>query len=291
MPKILYLTLSLNKSELLNYKNKLENNVNYDLLYPSPDKICKIEPIDSEGDITSVFVNKSKVVLPTKVDNEGVVLFKHKTQYALDNLGYIEKNNIYIFNDTFQLNNINTDFLNRFKGYKPNSLCWWCCYPLDFGTIPIPLPIKYCERKQTFKCKGLFCSFECSMAYSFKFKEGSSLLINYLHKKMTGINMKDHVLKPAPPREILDNFGGVINITSFRQLVDLKTVYDLVEYPVIFTTSELREKSVQVLFKQENKDHIEDIDDSKTLSTTIDKKSPKKSKTSKSIRSMLKTKS
>ncbi len=128
------------------------------------------------------------------------------------------------------------------------------------------------------------------MAYCFKFKEGNSLLINYLHKKITGLNMKDNIIKPAPPREILEHFGGIINISEFRKLVNLKTIYDLVEYPVIFSTSELREQSLQVVFKHENKEqanNIEDTHNHKNKSKTKSNIKIKRNNGSASIRSML----
>lgn len=261
MPKLLYLTLSLTTTELQEYKQQLESNINYDLLYPSPDKICKIEPIKSEDEITSLYISNDRDSKHNTVNNN-IIIFKNKVNLSLNDCGIIEKNNIYIFKDQFNLNNISNDFLNQFKDYNPNSLCWWCCYPLEIGTVPIPLPIKYNDIKKTFKCKGLFCSFNCSLAYCFRFKEGCSMLINFLHKKMTGVLMKNHPIKPAPPREILDNFGGIVNIKKFRTLVESKTVYDIVEYPVIFTTSELREKSLQIVFKQDSKAQLNNLDDS-----------------------------
>ena len=47
---------------------------------------------------------------------------------------------------------------------KTDILCWWCCH--KFEDIPIPSVVKYDERRRRYNLRGVFCSWECSAAYT-----------------------------------------------------------------------------------------------------------------------------
>ena len=267
MPKLLFLNLNLYKNDILSFKNKL-NKSEYD--YYRSDEIHPIESLNDSNteqnigkfnphSFTNVNTEKSFNTTNTSTHNtdhnynkkiynlSGMNhLSENKLTYNLTGNGLIETYNIYTLNNKFNMNNVDKDFLNMFNNsYKCNSVCWWCCYDLEIETVPIPLPIKYDEIKRTFSCKGIFCSFNCSLAYSLHHKVGSQMLINYLHKKMTNLDMNKNNIIPAPPRELLTIFGGPIEITAFRNSSKKYNVYDLVEYPVIFVHSELKEKAIK----------------------------------------------
>ena len=92
--------------------------------------------------------------------------------------------------------------------------CWWCCH--KFNNKPIGLPISY-ENK--YKTVGVFCSFNCALAYNsqnvnLKEVRFNETLLKMLFKDVTG---KDKLIK-APPREKLKMFGGHLDITTFRKV-------------------------------------------------------------------------
>ena len=93
--------------------------------------------------------------------------------------------------------------------------CWHCCHP--FEGKGVPLPIAYDERRDTWKTKGIFCSFACAKGYNTD--DGgvhSSIvgqLLALLHKRMSGTFSS---IVPAPPRRTLKIFGGTLSIEEFR---------------------------------------------------------------------------
>jgi hypothetical protein len=94
-----------------------------------------------------------------------------------------------------------------------NICCWWCTY--NFETLPCFLPEKFTNNK--YYVFGVFCSFSCMFAYNedmndFR-KQTRNSLINKLYKDIFGFDCN---IKHAGPREILEKFGGVVKIETFR---------------------------------------------------------------------------
>jgi len=99
--------------------------------------------------------------------------------------------------------------------------CWWCC--CDFDDQPIGAPTKYNEADDTFEVFGCFCSFPCASAYMRN--DGRRLLserlylLNMLwrraHERCESGDDGDCVV-PAPPREMLDIFGGPLTTGQFK---------------------------------------------------------------------------
>jgi len=91
-------------------------------------------------------------------------------------------------------------------------MCWWCCH--TFKTVPIPSVTRYNDKLNIYQLKGLFCSWECSYAYT------STNCRNYswfrkLYTEWTGdVNMN---IQKAPPRYVLKSFGGHMDISEFRK--------------------------------------------------------------------------
>jgi hypothetical protein len=101
---------------------------------------------------------------------------------------------------------------NKWKE-KTDISCWWCSY--DFNTVPCAIPEKFYKGK--FYVFGCFCSYNCCVAYNldlndYKMWERYSL-IKLLYYKITGENVN---IMPAPPRQGLRKFGGVLEIKQFR---------------------------------------------------------------------------
>lgn len=92
--------------------------------------------------------------------------------------------------------------------------CFWCCHKFD--TPPIGLPCKY--YKNRFYVMGCFCSLECASAYNIMQLKDSHIeernnLLNYLSNRLGYTN----IIKTAPPREMLQMFGGNMTIDEFRK--------------------------------------------------------------------------
>ena len=107
---------------------------------------------------------------------------------------------------------------------KTNVSCWWCCH--TFETKPIGIP---CKQDSTgFHVIGCFCSFNC--AYSFLKQPDYSLLRSFtkmpngmdllhMYNSLTGeknITM-DNFFLPAPPKYVLQKFGGSLTIEDYRR--------------------------------------------------------------------------
>jgi hypothetical protein len=110
-------------------------------------------------------------------------------------------------------------FVDKFKESKKwpeNSdlLCWWCCH--QFTSIPVPCPINYEPATGKYEIKGIFCSWECSAAFSVE---------NY--KSLTHIyNLtKCEDIKVAPSKYTLKSFGGYLTIDEFRNIHSTRNNY------------------------------------------------------------------
>lgn len=95
---------------------------------------------------------------------------------------------------------------------KSNVLCWWCCH--NFTTIPVPSVISYEERRKRYNLKGIFCSWECSYAFTSNKSRNMGCFFK-LFREWTGEKMMN--IKCAPSPYILKSFGGHMDITEFRK--------------------------------------------------------------------------
>ena len=110
------------------------------------------------------------------------------------------------------------DFLDKCSNTwtdKTDISCWWCCHKFDH----IPLGIPEYINKDKFHLFGCFCSFNCMMAYNldlndYKMWDRQSNI--YQMKNKIDPNNKVPI-NPAPPRQILDIFGGPLTISKYRE--------------------------------------------------------------------------
>lgn len=93
--------------------------------------------------------------------------------------------------------------------------CWYCCHPFD--TPPLPMPIKYDDKRDVFHVMGTFCSWPCMKAFNLDsssyMKSVNANNITLLHKRCTGALAR---IRPAPPKQALKVFGGTMSIEEFR---------------------------------------------------------------------------
>jgi hypothetical protein len=117
-----------------------------------------------------------------------------------------------------------TTFLVQFKDstetkqipLTSDAACFWCCH--TFTNRPVVLPIRdTCEYIQV---TGNFCSPECATSYLFDMRqdyhtrwEQLSLLYRIYGDACNG------KINPAPPRNSLKLFGGLLSIQEYRNLI------------------------------------------------------------------------
>jgi hypothetical protein len=100
--------------------------------------------------------------------------------------------------------------------------CWWCCHPFD--TPPLSMPVSYNQATDVFDVYGNFCSFACMKAYNHNEHDANkmsqysliSLLISKTCKDNVNVNVNVDKFVCAPPRQMLNVFGGSMTISEFR---------------------------------------------------------------------------
>jgi len=110
--------------------------------------------------------------------------------------------------------------------------CWWCCHSIP--NQDIGLPISYDAKTDTFNTVGHFCSFPCIKAYNhyenLSQKNTQYSLISLMYSKSHVTRLFDKIVC-APPRQCLKEFGGDMDITTFRNQENI--VHDLQLPPMV----------------------------------------------------------
>ena len=95
---------------------------------------------------------------------------------------------------------------------KPH--CWWCCHSFDWE--PLHWPYKYLPKTKEYHSTGYFCSWECVKAYAIDRDQVNTCdFITHMRLKLEGPPVK--TTKTAPRKEILQMFGGTVNIDDYRK--------------------------------------------------------------------------
>ena len=110
---------------------------------------------------------------------------------------------------------------------SPETWCWHCCHPCN--KVPIPMPVNYCENSDTFTVRGAFCSWPCMRAYlrdSVAPHRSSIQAMNMaVFRKRCEPGRKMERSFPAPPRQLLNVFGGTMTLEEFRGAAEKGTTY------------------------------------------------------------------
>ena len=102
---------------------------------------------------------------------------------------------------------------------KTKIKCWWDCHP--FSNLPFALPELRHDNK--YYLRGCFCSPNCALAYNLYHLKDSKIdkrksLVYILYREMYGLKPNEIInIKEAPPRELLEDFGGSMGIDTFRK--------------------------------------------------------------------------
>lgn len=95
--------------------------------------------------------------------------------------------------------------------------CYHCHH--NFNNKPFFLPVDYNCELNRFKVTGNFCSPNCVKTYALNSKiyQNRIYLIGHMYRKLFGSN---YTIKPAPPIQILKEYGGKLSIEEFRANFD-----------------------------------------------------------------------
>ena len=99
---------------------------------------------------------------------------------------------------------------------QSTAACFWCCH--SFSHRPVVLPVR--DTGEHLIVMGNFCCPECASAYLFDMRQDAhtrweQLALLY---RVYG-EVCDNNIHPAPPRSILQLFGGSLSIQEYRGLI------------------------------------------------------------------------
>jgi hypothetical protein len=167
--------------------------------------------IEADDNLKYKYDDKCKELDECKKKYEDLIEKFKKFTYLEDKIsdnGMIEKK-YYVSNS-----NIFDVCGNCWKDHS-ESRCWWCSH--EFDTVPVGLPNKYQNNK--FYLYGCFCSFNCAHSYNLELKDYKIWerysLLNYI-KKIVFKNDTIQNITSAPPKQVLQIYGGTLTIEEFR---------------------------------------------------------------------------
>ena len=97
---------------------------------------------------------------------------------------------------------------------RSDKLCWWCCH--SFDTEARYAPTRFDEKRSRYCVIGNFCSWQCAKSYSDSPNTPSKTsILCRMFAEMYGALVD---IPPAPPKEILNAFGGTLSIEEFRNI-------------------------------------------------------------------------
>lgn len=92
--------------------------------------------------------------------------------------------------------------------------CWWCCHPPPDGKF-IHMPFKQHKETKKYQTVGNFCSWECMKAYALS--TYSTHMAGIICMYIRCMRNERSLLKSAPSRLVLKQFGGPLTIEEFRK--------------------------------------------------------------------------
>ena len=123
-----------------------------------------------------------------------------------------------------------------------NTKCWWCKHTF---TMPlVQLPENYTNN--TFYCIGHFCSYNCAKSYNLDLNDmmtyKRNTLLNFLYY-LTYKHNKNII--SAPHWITLEDFGGILSITKFRE----NSIFNSKEYLILHPPIISRQLQIEESYK------------------------------------------
>lgn len=209
------------------------------------------------------FKDKNKIKLNNNLFNPHPYDDNLLTQHSLvnqqtNNLNYdliLEKEMNQDTTPTNKVNQVLVPFKNFNKSGKwpeqVNIYCWHCCHP--FKSKPVSIPIRYVN--DTFYVYGVFCSYNCASAYNLNSndynKNENHQLLSLMYSKLYNTN-KFIDICPAPPKEVLQIFGGNVTIDNYRNnFITNNKEFKLIRPPLISIIPQVEETKKKIRRKEE----------------------------------------
>jgi hypothetical protein len=207
----------------------------------------------------NILIHKLETNVRNKLNNKK----EHKQENEISNLQESRKRGFFeILNEFVE----NKEWL-----HTTSVCCWWCCH--SFTTVPIGLPVYYDKSINKFRVKGVFCSFSCMISYKNEKKlYNIDHNIKFLYTKLTGANLLNCVLKPAPCRYTLKMFGGQLSIEEFRENFIENKIYKMVEYPMFISNDYMEEIDIKNIKRANHKVFDENEQQYKIFNNLDDKR-------------------
>lgn len=156
-------------------------------------------------------------LVTTKLEHLGIS--KEKIN-PFESIHYNENCIIQLFSTIGDNGNIKE--ITRMKGCH----CWYCKLSLSYNQQALCIPTKYIDNK--FYGEGLFCSFNCIVAYMREYShiiryKNTAGLIPLLYYKLTNIECRLIDITPSPDWRLLSMFGGPLTSEEYKKAIQ---VYD-----------------------------------------------------------------
>jgi hypothetical protein len=219
-----------------------------------PQKKCQIEEETSEGMFRNDIPCDNKCYKCVK--NEKLITILRTKLEKYEKKEKAERSNKIYYN---KLNFISYITGKKISIKKTNIKCWWDTY--TFSNLPCFLPELL--QNNTYHVSGCFCSFNCALAYNLYYLRDSKIyhrksLVYKLYRELYGLGPDDTVdLREAPPREILEDFGGTMTIESFREsFVTINKEYVIYVPPIKPINIIIEEKNIETDGKNNDDGYI-----------------------------------
>lgn len=107
------------------------------------------------------------------------------------------------------------------KGRK--YCCWYCRHNVPTDWHPLGIPIKYNKENNAFECDGVFCSFNCIVAYlaehnQYRYKDSTVLLL-MMYRHIFNKHRDITKISPSPSWKLLKEYGGHLSIEEYRNCI------------------------------------------------------------------------
>jgi hypothetical protein len=193
-------------------------------------------------EVDNIFIKSEKDLLKpaVKINNPPIAEDQLLKQI---NQKLIETEKIFMFGKS--VNKVNVHNIK----FKQGSKCLWCKYSFDNPSVELPEDY----FNSTFYCTGNFCSWNCAKAFNIDINDSSTWkresLLNLMYFKTYG-EFKDII--SAPSWLMLEDFGGLLNITDFRKLFEYNNKDYLVLHPPLIT----RQLQIEESYKKSNNNNM-----------------------------------